>query len=176
MNWSEIGSIGEAIGAIGVIGSLIYLALQVRANSKGLITSMRESTFNSLVEWNYHIMSDPDLAWIFQQGCRDFNSLDQKERARYVHVMFSFYKMFENIFLHYKARSITEEVWQYNHTIFLAYAALPGAKHYYSLRRPIFDPRFRVMVDRISTSEAQAGDLVVEMDLPDLVDKDENET
>ena len=29
MNWSDIGSIGEAIGAIGVIGSLIYLALQV---------------------------------------------------------------------------------------------------------------------------------------------------
>ncbi len=82
MNWSQIGSIGEAVGAIGVIGSLIYLAIQVRANSKGLFTSTRESTFNSILVWNYHVMSDPDLAWIFQQGCKDYKSLDQKERTR----------------------------------------------------------------------------------------------
>ncbi len=176
MNWSDIGSIGEAIGAIGVIGSLIYLALQVRANSKGLFTSTRESTFNSLKEWNFYVMSDPDLAWIFQQGCRDFNSLDQKERARYVHVMFSFYKLFENIFLHYKAKSISEEVWRYNSTIFFAYAAQPGAKNYYNLRKPIFDPRFSKIVDDLTSAEVPAGHLITEMDLPDLVDNDENET
>ena len=176
MNWSDIGSIGEAIGAIGVIGSLIYLALQVRANSKSLIKSTRESTFNSLKEWNFYVMSDPDLAWIFQQGSRDFNSLSQKERARYVHVMFSFYKTFENIFLYYKEKSISEEVWRYNSTIFFAYIAQPGAKQYYNLRKPIFDPRFCKIVDEMTDSEVPAGHLVEEMDLPDLVDKDENET
>ncbi len=78
MNWSVVGSLGEAVGAIGVIGSLVYLALQVRAGSKGLFTTMRESVFNSLKEWNYNIMSDPDLAWIFQQGCKDYNSLNEE--------------------------------------------------------------------------------------------------
>ena len=58
----------------------------------------------------------------------------------------------------------------------MAYAALPGAKHYYSLRRPIFDPRFLVMVDRIRSSEVPAGDFVVEMELPDIVANEENET
>jgi hypothetical protein len=176
MNWSEIGSIGEAVGAIGVIGSLIYLALQVRANSKGLSTSTRESTFNSLKEWNYWVMADPDLAWIFQQGCRDFNSLDQKERARYLHVIYSFYKLFENFYLHHKAKNIPAEVWRYNSTIFYAYAVQPGAKYYYSLRKPIFDPSFCIIVDEMVASEVPAGHSIVEMDLPDLVDKDENET
>ncbi len=57
MNWSTIGSIGEFVGAFGVIGSLIYLALQVRAGSKTLFTAMRESTFNSLKEFNYNVIS-----------------------------------------------------------------------------------------------------------------------
>ncbi len=176
MNWSQIGSIGEAVGAIGVIGSLIYLAIQVRANSKGLFTSTRESTFNSLKEWNYWVMADPDLAWIFQQGSKDYNSLDQKERARYVHVMYSFYKLFENIYLHYEAKSIPEEVWRYNARMFKAYATQPGANNYYSLRKPIFDPRFCKIVDDMTASEVPAGHLVVEMDLPDIVANDENET
>ena len=170
MNWSDIGSIGEAIGAIGVIGSLIYLALQVRANSKGLFTSTRESTFNSLKEWNYWVMADPDLAWIFQQGSKDFNSLGKKERARYVHVMYSFFKLFENIYLHYQSKSIPEEVWLYNARMFKAYATQPGAKHYYKLREPIFDPKFRKMVEEMTDSEIPAGHLVAEMDVPDIAD------
>jgi hypothetical protein len=168
MNWSVVGSLGEAVGAIGVIGSLVYLALQVRAGSKGLFTTMRESTFNSLKEWNYYVMSDPDLAWIFQQGCKDYNSLSQKERARYIHVMFSFYKLFESIFLHFEDKSINEEVWEYNRLIFLAYAAQPGAKHYWSQRKPTFNPRFRKIVDEITSSELVAGHIITEMELPDL--------
>ena len=33
MNWEAIGAIGEAIGAIAVVASLIYLAMQVRHNN-----------------------------------------------------------------------------------------------------------------------------------------------
>ena len=120
-------------------------------------------------------MSDPDLAWIFQQGSRDYNSLDQKERARYVHVMYSFNKLFENIFLHYKDNLISEKVWQYNQLLLLAYAAQPGATNYWSWRRSAFDPRFRKMVDEIHSTEIPADNLIAEMDIPDITNK-ENET
>ena len=36
MNWEAIGAIGEVLGALAVIGSLVYLALQIRANSRML--------------------------------------------------------------------------------------------------------------------------------------------
>jgi hypothetical protein len=34
MNWEAIGAIGETLGGIGVIVTLIYLALQIRQNTK----------------------------------------------------------------------------------------------------------------------------------------------
>ncbi len=55
---------------------------------------MRDSAFHSLKEWNYSIMSDPDLAWIFQEGCRNLESFGDKEVARFAHVMYSFFKLF----------------------------------------------------------------------------------
>ncbi len=33
MNWDAIGAIAELLGAIGVIGSLVYLATQIRQNT-----------------------------------------------------------------------------------------------------------------------------------------------
>lgn len=36
MNWDAIGAIGEIIGAAAVVASLLYLAVQTRANAKAL--------------------------------------------------------------------------------------------------------------------------------------------
>ncbi len=33
MNWEAIGAVGEIVGALAVVLSLIYLAIQVRQNS-----------------------------------------------------------------------------------------------------------------------------------------------
>ena len=33
MNWDAIGAIGEALGAVGVIVTLLYLSLQVKAST-----------------------------------------------------------------------------------------------------------------------------------------------
>lgn len=50
MNWEAIGAIGEIIGGSVVIGSLIYLALQIRQNSNlARAAAQRDAhaTFNS---------------------------------------------------------------------------------------------------------------------------------
>jgi len=42
VNWDAIGAIGEVVGAIAVIATLGYLALQVRQNSKMMKANIRE--------------------------------------------------------------------------------------------------------------------------------------
>ena len=34
MNWDAISAVGQMIGAIGVMASLVYLAIQIRTNSE----------------------------------------------------------------------------------------------------------------------------------------------
>jgi hypothetical protein len=36
MNWEAIGAIGEVLGAIGVICTLLYLTVQIRQNTRAL--------------------------------------------------------------------------------------------------------------------------------------------
>ena len=36
MNWESIGAIGEVLGAIGVIATLLYLSVQIRQNTRAM--------------------------------------------------------------------------------------------------------------------------------------------
>jgi predicted nucleic acid-binding protein len=44
----ELGALGEFIGSFGVIATLIYLAIQIRANTR---TTRAEASFNALHSW-----------------------------------------------------------------------------------------------------------------------------
>lgn len=48
MNWEEIGVIAEVVGAVAVVISLGYLAIQVRSNTRALKAS---SSFDSTHSW-----------------------------------------------------------------------------------------------------------------------------
>jgi hypothetical protein len=41
MNWEAIGAVAEVMGAFGVIATLIYLAIQIRQNSRMMMRSWR---------------------------------------------------------------------------------------------------------------------------------------
>ena len=149
MDWITLGVITQIVGSLAVVISLIYLAKEVNNGMKSLKTTIRDSSFHNLMEWNYYIISEPDLAWIFQQGCKDIDSLNEKERIRYVHTAFSFFKMFENLYLHFLDKSINLETWEFNSIILKAYAIQPGMKFYWNERKFFFHPSYQKFIDNI---------------------------
>ncbi len=111
-------------------------------------------------------MSDPDLAWIFQTGCHNFQSLDEKARARLVHVLYSFFKMFEKIYLHSLDGSVEQNVWTHNSPMLLAYASQAGARYYLAQREKIFDPRFWSFLEKNRSSDVLPGHVVSDLKSP----------
>jgi len=161
MNWEAVGAIAELVGAAAVVISLIYLAFQVRTGSRALQTTMRDSSFHALTEYNLYLISDPDLPWEFQQGCRDPSGLNEKQKARFVHSAYAFFKLFENLYLHYLDGSLRAEAWEYNSKVLIAYAAQPGAQSYVRARLPIFEPRFREFLEALGPAEITPGTTVL---------------
>ena len=43
MNWEAVGAIADAVGALGVIATLAYLAVQIRSNTSALSAQSRHS-------------------------------------------------------------------------------------------------------------------------------------
>jgi len=59
MNWEAIGAIGEIVGALAVVASLLYLAIQTRANANALRANAVWNAETIFAHQNYAHAKDP---------------------------------------------------------------------------------------------------------------------
>jgi hypothetical protein len=149
MNWEALGALSELLGAAAVVLTLLYLSRQIAHQNRALETTMRDSVFRQLQDYNFVVMGDERLGGLFQRGVAEVNpeGFSEDDRARFIHAMFGFFKIYENIYFHRLEGSISEEAWRQNRLILFLYAEQPGGRAYWERRRGAFDPRFQRMLD-----------------------------
>ncbi len=74
---------GEFLGGIGVIVSLIYLASQIRQNSKLLRASAASATVQTQLGQSSIVVEDAELVRISTAGLADLGALSEADRQRY---------------------------------------------------------------------------------------------
>ena len=70
MNWEAIGAVGEAVGAAGVIVSLLYLAVQIRGDAREKRASRTHDRSVSTGNLLLTIANNPELSEIFSRGIK----------------------------------------------------------------------------------------------------------
>ena len=83
MNWDAIGAMAEILGAIGVIVTLAYLAVQIRQNSNQLRGTAITAVFEYQRSLTELLSADPELYKIALRGNEDLGSLDAFEQQRF---------------------------------------------------------------------------------------------
>jgi hypothetical protein len=68
VNWEAIGAIGEIIGALAVLITLVYLSIQVRDNTKTVKSEDLHRVTYSFNALNLLVASDEDLANVWFKG------------------------------------------------------------------------------------------------------------
>ena len=108
----DLGSLGEFVGAIGVVVSLVYLAQQMRQNT----TSVRAASFNSMTENSIripeHSFRDADFADFLHRAERDPASLSPMELVRWNAYMTAVYRHFGNLVYQYRVGVLDWQMWQ----------------------------------------------------------------
>ncbi len=108
----DLGSLGEFVGALGVVISLIYLARQMRQNT----TSVRAASFNSMTENTIrlleHSFRDGGFADFLHRAERDPLSLSPDEMVRWDAYMTAVYRHFGNLVYQYRVGALDEQMWQ----------------------------------------------------------------
>lgn len=86
----DLGNIGDFLGGIGVVITLIYLAVQIRQNTRQLRsdsaaaqTRSLEGTNTDISKWIEGIVANRDVAELWAQGLIDIDSLDATDRLRF---------------------------------------------------------------------------------------------
>ncbi|MBT8145402.1 MAG: hypothetical protein KJN90_01035, partial [Gammaproteobacteria bacterium] len=83
MTWDAIGAIGEIVGALAVVGSLIYLATQISVSNRAARNSANEELFNQWATNVELLAGDSEKAQTYIKGLTSFESLSQEEMFRF---------------------------------------------------------------------------------------------
>jgi hypothetical protein len=83
MNWEAAGAIGEIVGAFGVIASLLYVAMQVRASNKASAVQSKLATSRMHSDFIGSLIQNPDLDDILFAGISGDKNLAKKDYHRF---------------------------------------------------------------------------------------------
>jgi len=110
MNWEAIGAIGEIIGAVAVVVTLAYLAVQVRNSTRIARSATRQAIAETAMEHGTHLISDRDL---MNALLRDFKGQDQDDvdRARLMAHNYITMRHYENILYQHQTGMIERDEW-----------------------------------------------------------------
>jgi len=142
MPLDALGNIGEFVGSIGVLASLIYLAIQIKHNTEAERTSTYQSIVSEFGHLNQSMAADPELTVLYVRAMEDFEGLDPSERARMSQVFFMIFRYFENMFYQWRKGYLEEELWTGWKRLMLTYFARPGSQSWWQIRRDVFSAPF----------------------------------
>ena len=119
MNWEAIGAIGEVAGAIGVILTLAYLAVQIRQNTRQMERSERaargaayQDVLSNLQTFLTPIGADGELAEIIRRGLVDLSQLSESEFFRFNWLLGGYMTNLDNVYYQYCDGVVSEARWQ----------------------------------------------------------------
>lgn len=147
MNWEAMGALAEMIGATGVIFSLIYLATQIRQNTKATRSSMTHSITAAGREWAQPILNDAELARTWALGSEDPWQLSEAERYRFFLIAFSFFKTYEDMHYQFVKERFDPEIWRGWEALWGIYAKSSGLQVYWQARSRAFSAEFRAYIE-----------------------------
>ena len=147
MNWEALGAIGEIFGAIGVIATLVYLATQIRQNTRAI----RGATLNAVTQHQQF-----ELRWSAEMGPsirKAIHTPDQmsEDDVWQVSEMFTaFFVARQNEFSQYKQGLLSEEDWMSRESIIRVTLGIEWGQHWWlTFGKEYFTTEFVELVGRI---------------------------
>jgi hypothetical protein len=157
MDITTLAAWGEFLGGIAVVVSLIYLASQIRQNSKLLRASAASTTAQLHVAQNQIVIQDAESSRLFYQGIDDPASLSHEDYMRFQSMVgIQVQAMHQSYEFHQKGID-SEASWCWTDSGMRWFVTNLGFRKWWRERRGGYMPDFRNYVDDLIREAEAAG-------------------
>ncbi len=145
----------QILGGIGVIASLIYVAIQIRNNARAVRAATYHQVSNTFISHWDGLANNPETLSVLLRGASDFASLDDNvELSRYYLATMATMRRFENAWFQFKVGVLKETDWQAIAYDMDALFAYPGTRMAWEGIKNRSSVEFRKYVDEVSKRQA----------------------
>ena len=134
MNWNALGAIGELASAVIVLASVVYLAMQIRQNTKqtklGAIQAVNASNDSAF---------DPiyltENTKIFTKGQASFSDLNAHEKIVFDMLMMRLAASFDSTTYQHVQGSYDDELYEASLKFYATFFSTPGGRDWLEMRK-----------------------------------------
>ena len=147
MNWDALGAVGEIVGAAGVIVSLLYLASQVRSNSRQLRHASAQAVLDKLNGLIGQLAFTAGAGDVWTRGLSGLDALkDDEELVRFSSMLLQAFWTYEEVF-HYRKDGVIEDwAWTHARAPLEHFMRTPGFREWWVHRKGWFGGDFQEFV------------------------------
>jgi len=143
-----LGNIGDFVGGIAVVVTLIYLAVQVRQNTAALRTASRQEIAAGFRDVN-RLNLDPNALRAYGEGLRKYPHMPFDQRGRFSTIIADHALFVQGAFALYEAGQLEEQTYRAYLHFFACHLITPGGAAWWAeTGRPFFVGRMVEAVDK----------------------------
>ncbi len=156
MTLSQLADVGELLGGIAVVASLVYLAVQIRQNTR----TVRGSTLHHNTElWNsmFFRLAEPGTAQAYVAGMAANRDIRPLHYTQFFFVCRAMFLAFENQYYQMRQGVLDPETYAaYQRSISTQFLAFPGFRVWWRQSRSVFSPPFVAHIDAMIADVPEA--------------------
>jgi hypothetical protein len=133
---NELGNLGEFISGLAVVVTLVYLAIQIRHNTRVVRSSMHQNMIESTLRIAESVSDTNDVGRIVLHADQDYDELTEVERIRFDAYAERVFNNFESVFYSYRNSMIEEDLWESWESSYLADISRASMRRYWNEERP----------------------------------------
>ena len=149
----QVSYLAEIIGVIVVVISIIYLAIQVRQNTKATQISATQEFVGAYNSFARELAQTEEMADIWIRGNVDFQSLTNSESIRFSALIGQWFRLIASAYTQWQKGAFDNEFWSGIETSLVDTMSATGAKQVWDYRKQWYGNDFQELVNAIVKSD-----------------------
>ncbi len=135
MNIDQLAALGELVGGLGVLGTLLFLVFEVRRNTRIMRINAQALGMQSFASYNELLATDPELIPLFDRilNGESYSTLNSVDQFRLSVSIRALVQRMEAQFFQYKGGLIDELYWQQRMRWLKGFLTLPTLENWWEM-------------------------------------------
>lgn len=135
---TDLASVAQVIGALAVVISLVYVAIQVKGSSTAVRSASGTAANAAVQTWYQELGSNQQASELYIKAMTSPDPLPRDEEFQFIVMTHALMLAFQNSYFLERERTIDAELREAMTVTFMGVKDLPGFKRYWRQRRSYF--------------------------------------
>jgi hypothetical protein len=153
MSLEQLGLIANIVGAIAIVITLVYLAIQIKDNARSSRSAAVTDATTAMQAFYQELGSNPATSKLFLDAVTNPDSLSQQDQFQFVMLMHSCFLGFQRSFFLAREGTLDVALRDSIGTAMQAVNRSPGMHLYWRQRKAYFQPEFVEWVESLLARE-----------------------